>query len=68
MWRSISNAPSDRELELAVIDKDGTHSLVFPCVRVVGGWKNARTMERIDIHPTHWREWPHPTGRQQDID
>jgi hypothetical protein len=58
MWRSISSAPFDRKLELAVIDKDGTHPLVFPCLRVVGGWIDARTEERIDIHPTHWREWP----------
>ncbi|HMA57859.1 MAG TPA: hypothetical protein VKP52_14250 [Pseudolabrys sp.] len=57
MWQSISNAPFEHDLELAVIDKTGTHSLVFPCRRVVGGWIKAQTKERIDVQPTHWRPW-----------
>jgi len=57
MWQSISAAPFDRDLELAVIDRDGTHSLVFPCRRILGGWTNAKTKQRIDVISTHWREW-----------
>jgi hypothetical protein len=57
MWQPISSAPFDRDLELAVIAGDGPHALVFPCRRVFGGWVNAGTRERIDVHPTHWREW-----------
>ncbi|HZP69329.1 MAG TPA: hypothetical protein VFB29_05235 [Pseudolabrys sp.] len=57
MWQSISNAPFERDLELAVIDEDGTHVLVFPCRRVAGGWIKTQTKERIDVHPTHWRTW-----------
>lgn len=57
MWRDISTAPFDRDLELAVLDGDGPHALVFPCRRIAGGWMNAGTHERIDVHPTHWREW-----------
>jgi hypothetical protein len=53
----ISNAPFDRELELAVIDEDGRHLLVFPCRRTLGGWANAETKQSIDVWPTHWREW-----------
>lgn len=57
MWDVISKAPIDLDLELAVIDNDGTHSLLFPCRRVAGGWINAETKERVEVHPTHWREW-----------
>jgi hypothetical protein len=57
MWWDISSAPFDRDLQLAVIDTDGPHSLVFPCRRILGGWMNAQTRERLDVHPTHWRTW-----------
>lgn len=57
MWREISTAPFDRDLELAVLDTDGAHALVFPCRRIVGGWMKAGTRERLDVHPTHWRDW-----------
>ena len=45
------------DLELAVIDYDGPHALVFSCRRVLGGWVNAKTRERLDVRPTHWRPW-----------
>ena len=58
MWQPASTAPFDRDLELAVIDSAGTHALVFPCRRILGGWMNATTKKRIDnLQPTHWREW-----------
>jgi len=57
MWKTVPSAPFDRDLELAVIDGDGTHSLVFPCRRIAGGWVKAQTRERLDVYPTHWREW-----------
>ena len=57
-WQPISTAPFDRDLELAVFDTVGqTHALVFPCRRILGGWINAQTKQRIDVRPTHWREW-----------
>ncbi len=46
MWREISTAPFDRDLELAVLDGEGPHALVFPCRRIVAGWMNAGTRER----------------------
>lgn len=58
MWQTVSNAPFDSDLELAVIDNAGPHALVFPCRRVVGGWINARSNVRIEVNPTHWRLWP----------
>ena len=57
MWQLISTAPFDRDLELAVIDQDGPHALVFACRRILDGWMNAETRERLDVHPSHWREW-----------
>jgi hypothetical protein len=64
MWRHISTAPFDCDIELAVIDRDGPHALVFACRRILGGWMNAETHERLDVRPTHWREWA-PQQEQQ---
>jgi hypothetical protein len=63
MWQPISIAPVDRDLELAVIDTDGTHALVFPCRRVPDGWRNTSTNKRVDVRPTHWRPWASPASR-----
>jgi hypothetical protein len=30
-WQDIASAPSDTDLDLAVIDERGVHALVFPC-------------------------------------
>jgi hypothetical protein len=57
MWQLISTAPFDRDLELAVLDEDGAHALVFPCRRILDGWINSQTRARIDVWPTHWRDW-----------
>jgi hypothetical protein len=57
MWESVSSAPFDRDIELAVIDSDGAHALVFPCRRILNGWMKVETKERLDVRPTHWREW-----------
>jgi hypothetical protein len=57
MWESIDTAPFGRDLELAVIDKDEAHALLFPCHRVIGGWVKTGTAQRLDVRPTHWREW-----------
>jgi hypothetical protein len=59
VWSPTTVAPFDCNLQLAVIDWDGAHVLVFPCRRILGGWIDAETKERIDLRPTHWREWRH---------
>jgi hypothetical protein len=56
-WEGIATAPFDRDLELAVLDFDGTHALVFPCRRLVDGWIDAGSKKRIELSPTHWRDW-----------
>ena len=59
-WQRVATAPFDRDLELAVIDYDGVHALAFPCRRVLGSWIKAETKHKIDVYPTHWREWQDP--------
>nr|WP_300210925.1 hypothetical protein [Bradyrhizobium sp.] len=56
-WLRIETAPFDRDIEVAVVDFDGPHAVVFPCRRVAGGWVKATTLIPLSIHPTHWREW-----------
>ncbi|RWM12511.1 MAG: hypothetical protein EOR72_21020 [Mesorhizobium sp.] len=57
MWKPILTAPYFCMLELAVINEDGEHRLVFPCRRVVDGWQDARSGRQVEVCPTHWREW-----------
>jgi len=57
MWMDIATAPRDRDISVAVIDRQGLHALVFPCRRVADGWIDALRGTRIDVNPTHWREW-----------
>jgi hypothetical protein len=57
-WESVANAPLDRDLELAVIDAAGVHSLIFPCrLNHDVGWFKAGTSMPVLVHPTHWRDW-----------
>ena len=57
MWQPVSTAPFDRDLLIAVVDKYGAHTLVFPCRRVLHGWINAEIKKQIDVRPSHWQEW-----------
>jgi hypothetical protein len=57
VWDRISTAPYDRDLELAVIEGDRIHALVFACRRTASGWVKAASHERLFIDPTHWRLW-----------
>ena len=57
MWKPILSAPFGRDLELAVFDEDGEHALVFACRRTKEGWVNAAGGARLDVRPTHWRDW-----------
>jgi hypothetical protein len=56
-WEPISTAPFDRDLELAVIDRDEPHALAFACRLTVDGWVNAETGKKLEVRPTHWRNW-----------
>jgi hypothetical protein len=56
MWQPTSTAPFNRDLELAVLDKEH-RAVVFPCRKIPGGWLHAETKKWLPIRPTHWREW-----------
>jgi len=56
-WQPISIAPFDRDLELAIIDSNGINTFSLPCCRILGGWCDAKIKRRIEVEPTHWREW-----------
>jgi hypothetical protein len=56
-WQRIETAPFDRDLELAVLDADGPHVLVFPCRRASTGWRKSGSSDPVNVRPTHWREW-----------
>jgi len=62
MWRfiiSVDAIPKDRDLILAVVDQHGLHALEFPCRSTADGcWIEVKTGRVVDVHPTHWREWP----------
>lgn len=57
MWQTILNAPFFRMLELAVLDEEGMHALIFPCEKRVDGWGHAVSRLPVDVNPTHWRHW-----------
>jgi hypothetical protein len=56
-WLPISIAPSNCDLEVCVIDKNGVHALIFPCRKDGNEWVDPSPKRRIDIQPTHWRKW-----------
>jgi hypothetical protein len=58
-WLPVSIAPLDADLEVCVIDKGGTHTLIFPVRRSGNNWLDAGTKKVIEIAPTHWRKWKH---------
>ena len=58
VWERIATAPYDCDLELAVIEGNLVHPLVFACRRVPDGWIKFSTRERVLVNPTHWRRWP----------
>jgi hypothetical protein len=57
VWEGISTAPFDCDLELAVIDGNHVHPLIFACRRTASGWVKAASRERVMVSPTHWRPW-----------
>ena len=62
-WRPITSAPYDADLEVAVINGTGTHTVVFPCRRGVYGWINAASGASVEVHPSHWRAWDDAVNR-----
>jgi hypothetical protein len=57
MWKPISSAPFECDVELSVWEGGQQHALIFPCRQFLGGWMDAKTKRRVEVHPTHWRFW-----------
>ena len=68
MWHpigSLLDARTDRDLRLAVLNKDGEHVLVFPCRRRGNSWVDAKSGRFVEVYPTHWDDWHSETlGRE----
>jgi hypothetical protein len=57
-WQPTSMAPSDRDLEISVLDYDGiVHTFPLACHKDGPNWVDARGKRHVDIQPTHWRNW-----------
>ena len=56
-WQPVITAPYGADLEVAVINGNGLHAVVFPCRRGVYGWINAASGASVEAHPSHWRAW-----------
>jgi hypothetical protein len=71
MWNPIASAPRDKDLELAVVDDEGYHALIFPCRRREGHWIDSRTGAVVPVRPSHWRDWDsaaaEAAARQQGV-
>jgi hypothetical protein len=51
VWQPIRAPPFDLEIELAVIDRDGPRTLLFPCRRTLRGWIKAESGWQIAVRP-----------------
>jgi hypothetical protein len=57
-WEPTSIAPSNRDLEICVLDYDGiVHTFPLACHKDGPNWVDARGNRHVDIQPTHWRKW-----------
>jgi hypothetical protein len=53
-WRDIARAPFDRQIEVAIIDRD-IHVSGGAYLRHGDGWLDADTLRPIDMTATHWQ-------------
>jgi hypothetical protein len=56
-WKPIGEAPSDRDVQLGIRDRDGISPLTFACRRIGRGWIQSENSKPLSVRPTHWREW-----------
>jgi hypothetical protein len=58
-WKPIREAPSDRDVQLGIRDRNGISPLAFACRRIGGSWIQSENGKPLSFRPTHWREWLH---------
>jgi len=56
LWREISSAPLNRNVEVQIADEGEAYVLAFPCQRTDRGWINVVKNLPLSLEPTHWRE------------
>jgi len=56
LWREISTAPLDRNVEVQIADEGEAYVLAFLCRRTDRGWINVVKNLPLSLEPTHWRE------------
>ena len=69
LWHPMSTAPSNHDLELAVLDGASAVILPFPCRRTnTGEWINTDLQTAIQIQPMKWRPWQKAKARKPRLD
>jgi hypothetical protein len=58
IWRPIREAPSDRDVQLGIRDRNGISPVTFACRRSGRSWVQSENGKPLSFRPTHWREWP----------
>jgi len=53
-WREIATAPFDREIELAIIERE-VGVVDGSCLRHGDGWLDAQKLRPVAVRATHWR-------------
>jgi hypothetical protein len=56
-WLPVSFTPPNADLEVSVLDGCELRALLFPVRKSETEWVDISTNKRIDIVPTHWRQW-----------
>ncbi len=63
-WHSILEEPPPAGIELEISIVEGgvgdIETLVEPVRWTENGWISVETGRRLDLTPTHWRQWSHP--------
>jgi hypothetical protein len=56
-WKPVREAPSDRDVQLAMLVGGEVNALAFACRKSSRGWVNSATGKTVYFQPSHWREW-----------
>jgi hypothetical protein len=59
-WQPIETAPTNRDVQLYVVDRHGPYPITFPCRLTALGWINATKGVPLAVRLVGWREWAPP--------
>jgi hypothetical protein len=64
-WRLIPTAPFEEDIELLVVEADGSlHGLGHPCRRTADGWVRSDTQAPLAAKPMRWKPY-HPVRSRE---